>query len=85
MPVAELGHEEWFPLTRLSAYCGFRKETIAGTQSNERDAPIPDPPAVTPGHEGSTSRRPIGARWIRGPLLHSDHLSSQIVAKSWLR
>ena len=42
MPVAELGHEEWFPLTRLSAYCGFRKETIAGTQSNERDAPIPD-------------------------------------------
>src|SRR6516165_4619458 len=27
-----------------------------------RDAPTPDPPAVTPRQEGSTSTRPIGAR-----------------------
>ena len=36
------GHEERFPLTRLSAGYGFRKETIAGMRRNGRDAPIPD-------------------------------------------
>ena len=36
-----MGHEERFPPTRLSAGCGFRKETIAGMRRNERDAPIP--------------------------------------------
>jgi hypothetical protein len=36
-----LGHEERFPPTRLSAGCGFRKETLAGTRRNGRDAPIP--------------------------------------------
>ena len=35
-------HEEWFPPTRLSAGCGFRKETIAGLRRNGRDAPKPD-------------------------------------------
>ena len=30
-----------FPPTRLSAGCGFRKETIAGMRRNGRDAPIP--------------------------------------------
>jgi hypothetical protein len=34
-----MGHEERFPLTRLSAGCGFRKETLAGTYGNGRDAP----------------------------------------------
>jgi hypothetical protein len=36
-----VGHEERFPLTRLSVGCGFRKETIAGMRRNGRDAPIP--------------------------------------------
>jgi hypothetical protein len=35
-----MGHEERFPPTRLSAGCGFRKETIAGMRRNGRDAPI---------------------------------------------
>ncbi len=35
------GYEERFPPTRLSAGCGFRKETIAGMRRNVRDAPIP--------------------------------------------
>jgi len=37
-----MAHEERFPLTRLSAGYGFRKETIAGMRRNGRDAPIPD-------------------------------------------
>ena len=54
-----MGHEERFPLTRLSAGYGFRKETIAGTRRNGRDAPKPatwpsglkvfPPPARSPG------------------------------------
>src|SRR5437868_8494082 len=35
------GHEERFPPTRLSAGCGFRKETIAGMRRNGRDVPFP--------------------------------------------
>ena len=35
------GDEERFPPTRLSAGCGFRKETIAGMRRNGRDAPFP--------------------------------------------
>jgi hypothetical protein len=34
-----LGHEERFPPARLTAGCGFRKETIAGMRRNGRDAP----------------------------------------------
>ena len=34
------GQEERFPPTRLSAGCGFRKETIVGMRRNGRDAPI---------------------------------------------
>ena len=34
-----MGHEERFPPPRLSACCGFRKETIAGMRRNGRDAP----------------------------------------------
>ena len=33
------GQEERFPPTRLSAGCGFRKETIVGMRRNGRDAP----------------------------------------------
>jgi hypothetical protein len=32
--MAGMGHEEQFPPTRLSAGCGFRKETIAGMRGN---------------------------------------------------
>jgi hypothetical protein len=38
-PRSGVGHGDAFPLLRLSAGCGFRKETIAGTRRNERDAP----------------------------------------------
>jgi hypothetical protein len=34
-----MGHEERFPRTRLSAGCGFRKDTIVGMRRNGRDAP----------------------------------------------
>jgi len=34
-------HEERFPATRLSAGYEFRKETLAGTRRNGRDAPLP--------------------------------------------
>jgi hypothetical protein len=34
------GHEERFAPPRLSARCGFRKETIAGISRNGRDAPV---------------------------------------------
>jgi hypothetical protein len=34
------GHEERFPPTMLGAGYGFRKETIAGTRHNGREAPI---------------------------------------------
>jgi hypothetical protein len=34
-----MGHEERFPPTKLSAGCGFRKETIAGMRRNGRNAP----------------------------------------------
>jgi hypothetical protein len=40
--MAAMGHEERFPPTRLSAGCGFRKETITGMRRDGRDAPIPD-------------------------------------------
>jgi hypothetical protein len=38
--MAASGQEERFPPTKLSAGCGFRKETIAGMRRNGRDAPI---------------------------------------------
>ena len=39
--MSPLGHEERFLPTRLSAGCGFRKETIAEIRRNVRDALIP--------------------------------------------
>ena len=51
--MTQKGHEERFPPTRLSAGCGFRKETLAGMRRNGRDAPIPDLPALTPERAGS--------------------------------
>jgi hypothetical protein len=40
--MTEMGQEERFAPPRLSARCGFRKETIVGVSRNERDAPKPD-------------------------------------------
>jgi hypothetical protein len=37
--MAEVGQEEPFSPTRLSAGCEFRKKTIAGMRRNGRDAP----------------------------------------------
>ena len=45
-----MGHEERFPPTRLSAGCGFSKETIAGMRRNGRDAPTPAVRGVKRGH-----------------------------------
>jgi hypothetical protein len=60
-----LGHEERFPPTRLSAGCGFRKETIAGMRRNGRDAPVP---AVRPRTRGAVPRGGLlvraGEQWI---------------------
>jgi hypothetical protein len=53
-----VGHEERFPPPRLSAGCGFRKETIAGMRRNGRDAPIPAVREATLGSLGSTHLRP---------------------------
>jgi hypothetical protein len=39
--MAAQGHQGRFALASLSAGYEFRKETIAGTHGNERDAPIP--------------------------------------------
>jgi hypothetical protein len=36
---SEMGHEGRFALASVSAGYEFRKETIAGTHGNERDAP----------------------------------------------
>jgi hypothetical protein len=55
--MSQLGHEERFPPTRLSAGCGFRKETIAGMRRNGRDAP-----------KAATPVLPIG-RGIKPPAL----------------
>jgi hypothetical protein len=38
-----MGHEDRFPLSRLSARCGFSKKTFAGTRGNEEDAPKNEP------------------------------------------
>jgi len=37
--MSQTGHEERFPLIRLSVGCGFRKETIAGKRGNDKVAP----------------------------------------------
>src|SRR5437879_1877013 len=57
------GHEERFPPTRLSAGCGFRKETIAGMRRNGRDAPIPNLTGPAPEREGPTHFQPLH-RWL---------------------
>jgi hypothetical protein len=40
---APMGREERFPTPRLSAGCGFRKETIAGMRRNGRGAAVSRP------------------------------------------
>jgi len=57
-----MGHEERFPPTRLSAGCGFRKETIAGSRGNERDAPIAVLLCSHAEWRGSTLTRPSRRR-----------------------
>jgi hypothetical protein len=55
--VSALGHEGRFALASLSAGYELRKETIAGTHGNERDAPIaaiPTTAAETAGDEAAS-------------------------------
>jgi len=56
------GHKERFPPTRLSAGYGFRKETIAGTRRNGRDAPIPAGREAEIERQGSTQTGPPAQR-----------------------
>jgi hypothetical protein len=71
-----MGHEERFPPTRLSAGCGFRKETVAGMRRNGRDAPIPaiHEPAMEPPE--STSAATIRGLFDR-PVLDSVPCESE--------
>jgi hypothetical protein len=65
-PAAE-GHEDQFPPPRLSAGCGFRKETFAGAHGNGRDAPIPAIRGTEIERQGSTQTRPSRPRqWVIG-------------------
>jgi len=59
-----LGQEDQFPPPRLSAGCGFRKETFAGAHGNGRVAPIPDLPVLPRERGGSTEA--VEKRVIRG-------------------
>ena len=56
------GYEERFLPTRLSAGGGFRKETIAGTRRNGRDAPIPAGREAEIERQGSTQTGPPAQR-----------------------
>ena len=58
-----MGHEERFLPPSLSARYEFRKETIAGTHGNERDAPTP---VVRKG-----TFRVYGTRQVRADALNS--------------
>ena len=55
--MAAPGHERRFALASLSAGYEFRKETIAGTHGNERDAPSAVIPALAPERGSSTQSR----------------------------
>jgi hypothetical protein len=83
-----VGHEERFPPTRLSAGCGFRKETIAGMRRNGRDAPIPAVPDLPgqwcPRFESGRSQSQIGSRRGGGFGLRfgRDELPKRAVQKS---
>jgi len=59
-----VGHEERFPPTKLSAGCGFRKETLAGMRRNGRDAPVADPG----GPNAAGSSRPEAVAPANRPL-----------------
>jgi hypothetical protein len=67
-----MGHEERFPATRLGAGYGFRKETLAGTRRNGRDAPMNAGPIT-----GSTAR----ARPASETLPGSGHSSGWAAAE----
>jgi hypothetical protein len=47
--MTQKGHEDQFPLRRLTARSVIRKRTVAATRGNGRDAPIPDLPGLGPG------------------------------------
>src|ERR1700738_358727 len=55
------GHEDQFLPLRLSARSVIRKQTVAATRGNGRDAPIPDLPALAQKRGGSiqSERMPI--------------------------
>jgi hypothetical protein len=59
-----MGHEERFPPIRLSAGCGFRKETIARMRRNGRDASSAVIPALAL-ERGSSTLSGHSARRIK--------------------
>src|SRR5215471_336732 len=54
-----LGHEEQFPLPRANGRCLFGERTFTRTHGNDRDAPIPDLPALVLGNEEVRSIKPF--------------------------
>src|SRR6516164_8032465 len=62
------GQEGRFPPTKLSAGCGFRKETIAGICRNGRDAPKA---GITADKVGGLGQGPGGRARMPGNLLGS--------------
>jgi hypothetical protein len=63
-----VGHEERFPPTKLSAGCGFRKETIAGMPQRARCEAIYGKPPTA-----ALSRPILQPRAYRNCLLTKSH------------
>ena len=57
-----MGHEDQFPLRRLTARSVIRKRTVAATRGNGRDAPIPAVHATTTEPLEPTAAIQAGAR-----------------------
>jgi hypothetical protein len=45
--MSALGHEDQFPLRRLTARSAIRERTVAATRGNGRDGPVPAIHGVT--------------------------------------
>jgi hypothetical protein len=56
--VAAKGHEDQFLPPKLSARSVIRKQTVAATRGNGRDAPIPDLRAINSGTGRCDPKRP---------------------------
>ena len=62
-----MGHDDQFPPPRLGARYRFNQRTFVATRGNERDAPIADLPALTPGTGWFDPNRSFTKRADFGP------------------